>query len=102
MAFGIASRVAKSAVNAAREAGVKAGLIRPITLWPYPKKALENAANHAKAFVCAELNMGQMREDVELAIRCTRPVFGCTRTGGMITTADEILAAIKKAEEVTL
>ena len=99
VAFGIAARVAKSAVNTARVAGIKAGLIRPVTLWPYPKKVLENAAYHAKAFVCAELNMGQMKEDVELSIRCSRPVYGCTRTGGMIMSADEIFAAIKKAAE---
>ena len=66
VAFGIASRVAKNAVVAARKEGIKVGLIRPITLWPFPKQALAKAAEQVKGFVCVELNMGQMIEDVRL------------------------------------
>ena len=97
VAFGIAARVSKNAVKAARAKGIKAGLIRPITLWPFPKAPLAKAAEHAKAFLSVELSMGQMIEDIELAIRCRRPVTLCNRTGGMIPTPEEVLAAIEKA-----
>ncbi len=99
VAFGIASRVSKNAIVEARKNGVKGGLLRPITLWPFPKKALQAAAEKVKAFVSVELNMGQMKEDVELAIRCAKPVSLCYRVGGMIQTPDEVLEAIKKANE---
>lgn len=95
VAFGIAARVSKNAVKAARDEGIRVGLIRPITLWPFPKGALAAAAEHAKAFLSVELSMGQMIEDVELAIRCRRPVSLCARTGGMIPTPEEVLAAIR-------
>lgn len=98
VAFGIAARVSKNAVRAAREKGIKAGLIRPITLWPFPKKPLLKAAEKAKAFISVELSMGQMIEDVELAIRCSRPVYLCNRSGGMIPTPEQVLSAIEKAK----
>ena len=66
VAFGIASRVAKNAVVAAREEGIKVGLIRPITLWPFPKKALLEAADKVKGFISVELNMGPMIDDIKL------------------------------------
>ena len=99
VAFGVAARVARNAIVAAREKGIKAGLIRPITLWPFPKKQLRDAAKRAKAFVSVELSMGQMIEDVELAIRCARPVLLCSRVGGMIPTPEEVLAKIEEAAE---
>ena len=99
VAFGVAARVARNAILAAREKGIKAGLIRPITLWPFPKAALKEAAKHAKAFVSVELSMGQMIEDVELAIRCSRPVLLCSRVGGMIPTPEEVLAKIEEADK---
>ncbi len=98
-AFGIASRVAKNAVVQARSEGIKAGLIRPITLWPFPSKVLRQAAEQVKSFVCVELNMGQMIEDVRLAIECTRPVSLCNRTGGMIPSPDQVLASIREARK---
>ena len=94
VAFGIAARVAKNAIVAARKQGIKVGLIRPITLWPFPEKALMQMAKKAKAFLSVELSMGQMIEDVRLAISCTRPVYLCNRTGGMIPSPEEVLAAI--------
>ena len=97
VAFGVAARVARNAIVAARAKGIKAGLIRPITLWPFPKQVLKDAAKHAKAFVSVELSMGQMIEDVELAIRCSRPVLLCSRVGGMIPTPEEVLAKIEEA-----
>ncbi len=96
---GITARVSRNAILEARKQGIKVGLLRPITLWPFPKKALVAAAEKVKSFVCVELNMGQMKEDIELAIRCKKPVIGCTRVGGMITTVDDVLAAIKAAEK---
>jgi 2-oxoglutarate ferredoxin oxidoreductase subunit alpha len=97
VAYGAAARVAASAVQAARAEGVKAGLLRPVTLWPFPKKPLAELARHVKSFVCAEMSMGQMIEDVELSIRCARPVHLCTRTGGMVPTPEEVLAKIIEA-----
>ena len=97
VSYGIASRVAKNAVVAARAEGIKVGLIRPITLWPFPKKAMEKAAEQVKSFVCVELSMGQMIEDVRLYTGCKKPVSLCNRCGGMIPSPDEVLESIRKA-----
>jgi len=97
VAFGIASRVAKNAVVAARAEGIKVGLIRPITLWPFPTKALRAAADQVKSFISVELSMGQMIEDVRLATECKRPVTLCNRTGGMIPSPDQVLDSIRAA-----
>ena len=94
VAFGITSRVAKNAINEARKQGVKVGMIRPITLWPFPKKVLCDAADQCKAFISVEMNMGQMIQDVELAIRCKKPVYLCNRTGGMIPSPEEVFTKI--------
>jgi 2-oxoglutarate ferredoxin oxidoreductase subunit alpha len=99
VAFGIASRIAKNAVAQAREQGIKVGLIRPITLWPFPTAPLKAAADKVKCFISVELSMGQMIEDVKLATESKKPVTLCNRTGGMIPTPDEVLAAICKAEK---
>lgn len=97
VAYGASSRVARSAVNAARAEGIKAGLIRPITLWPFPTDALQRAAQHVKKFLAVEMSMGQMVDDVRLAIHDQKPVEFYGRTGGMIPTPAEVLGAIKKA-----
>ena len=99
VAFGIASRVAKNAVAQAREQVIKVGLIRPITLWPFPTVPLRAAADKVKCFISVELSMGQMIEDVRLATESKKPVTLCNRAGGMIPTPDEVLAAISKAEK---
>ncbi len=96
---GITARVSRNAIVEARKQGIKVGMIRPITLWPFPKKPLIAAAEKVKSFLCVELNMGQMKEDVELAIRCKKPVDLCYRVGGMIPSPDEVLAKIQKANE---
>ena len=96
VAFGITSRVAKNAITRARQEGIKVGMIRPITLWPFPKAALAKAAERCRAFISVEMNMGQMIEDVELAIRCRRPVYLCCRTGGMIPSPDEVFNKISE------
>ncbi|MBQ8696240.1 MAG: 3-methyl-2-oxobutanoate dehydrogenase subunit VorB [Clostridia bacterium] len=97
VAFGIASRVSKNAVDVARAKGIKVGMIRPITLWPFPKKAFAKAAEQCKEFISVELSMGQMIEDVRLATECKRPVSLCARSGGMIPTPEEVVAAIENA-----
>ena len=95
-AFGIASRVSRNAVLAARAEGIKVGMLRPITLWPFPKAPFAEAADHVSAFISVELSMGQMIEDVELATRCKQPVYLCNRTGGMIPSPEQVLAKIKE------
>lgn len=96
VAYGAAARVVKSAIKMAREKGIKAGLVRPITLWPFPDKALQEVAKTAKAFLTVEMSMGQMVDDVRLAIECAKPVHFFGRTGGIIPTPDEVLAEIEK------
>ncbi len=100
VAYGATARVTKNAIAMARAKGIKAGLIRPITLWPFPKKIVGAAAKKAKAFVSVEMSMGQMIEDVELSIRCSRPVLLCNRSGGMIPTPEEVLAKIEEASKM--
>ncbi len=96
VAFGIASRVAKNAVVSLRAKGIKAGLIRPITVWPFPKEALAKAADRVKGFLSVELSMGQMIEDVKLATGCRKPVALCSRAGGLIPGPDQIIAAAEE------
>ena len=98
VAFGIAARVSKNAITAARAKGIKAGLIRPITLWPFPKEAIAKAAERAKGFISVELSMGQMIDDIRLAEGCKKPVALCNRVGGMIPSPDEVLKAIEDME----
>ena len=96
-AFGIAARVAKNAINEARAQGIKVGMIRPKTLWPFPKAPFRAAADRVKAMISVELSMGQMIEDVRLATECRVPVTLCNRVGGMIPAPEQILAAIVEA-----
>ncbi len=98
-AFGIAARVAKNAIVKAREEGIKVGMIRPITLWPFPKKPFEKAAEKCKQFISVELSMGQMIEDVRLATGCKAPVTLCNRAGGMIPSPEQVLEAIRTANK---
>ena len=96
-AFGIAARVSRNAVDEARRQGIKVGMFRPITLWPFPTAPFKAAADHVKAFISVELSMGQMIEDVKLASECRVPVTLCNRAGGMIPTPEQVLDAIVKA-----
>ncbi|MDR0903533.1 MAG: 3-methyl-2-oxobutanoate dehydrogenase subunit VorB [Ruminococcus sp.] len=95
-AYGATARICKSAVNAAREKGIKAGLFRPVTLWPYPKKELIKASENAKCLLTVEMSTGQMIEDVKLSIDCKKPVHFYGRTGGIIPTPAEVLEQIEK------
>lgn len=96
-AFGAAARIVRSAVNAAREKGIRAGLFRPITLWPYPAETLSSLG--AKAFLTVEFNMGQMVEDVRLAVNGAAPVSFFGKCGGVIPTPDEVLQQIEQIAE---
>lgn len=98
VSYGITSRICKSAIEMARAEGIKVGIIRPITLWPYPKAALAKAAETAKHFLVVELNMGQMVDDVKVATGCRRPVSFFGRTGGMLPTAEDVLDEIRKIQ----
>ncbi|MPN21680.1 hypothetical protein SDC9_169060 [bioreactor metagenome] len=100
VAYGISARVSRSAVSAAREKGIRAGMIRPITLWPFPAEALRQAAKQVKQFLSVELSMGQMLTDIELAVRCARPVTLVSRVGGVILTPEEVLHVIEQTVEV--
>lgn len=94
--YGATARVAKSAVNLARADGVKVGLLRPKTLWPFPVKELNVACANATDVLCVEMSMGQMIDDVKLAINCSKPVHFFGRTGGVIPTPREVYEEIKK------
>ena len=96
VAYGATARVVQAAVKEARSQGIKVGCFRPVTLWPFPEKALKELAKTTKAFLDVEMSMGQMVDDVKLAIECSRPVHFYGRTGGVIPEPAEILAEIKK------
>ncbi len=95
VAFGASARIAHSAVDKARQEGIKCGLIRPITLWPFPVYAIEEALSTAHTFLSVEMNMGQMVDDVRLAVNGRAAVDFFGRTGGVIPTPDEVLAKIR-------
>ena len=97
VAYGISARIAKNAIDAARAKGIKVGMFRPITLWPFPKKEIRAIADKVNSFISVELSMGQLIEDVKLYTECTKPVYLCNRTGGMIMTPEEVLAKIEEA-----
>ncbi|MDE7192557.1 MAG: 3-methyl-2-oxobutanoate dehydrogenase subunit VorB [Oscillospiraceae bacterium] len=94
-AYGSVARLAKAAVEQARAEGIKAGLARPITLYPYPEKELKAACKTAKKVLVTEMSMGQMVDDVKLALECRLPVEFFGRTGGVVPKPSEILAKIK-------
>lgn len=95
VAFGSAARICQKTVDLARKEGLKVGLIRPITLWPFPTKIINQRANHVKGMLTVELNAGQMVEDVRLAVCGKVPVEHYGRMGGMLPTPDEVLDALK-------
>jgi 2-oxoglutarate ferredoxin oxidoreductase subunit alpha len=99
VAFGACARIARSAVNKAREAGIRVGLIRPITLWPFPVDSIEASIGTARVFLTVEMNMGQMVDDVRLAVNGRAPVEFFGRTGGIIPTPAEVLARIEALAE---
>lgn len=96
VAFGSMARICEKAMELARKQGLKVGLLRPVTLWPFPAKAIEQAARKAKGVLVVELSAGQMIEDVKLAVNCQVDTRHYGRMGGMIPTPDEILGVLKE------
>jgi len=96
VAFGIAARIAKGAIKSARTEGLKVGLLRPITLWPFPSEKVKELAKSIKHFLVLELNMGQMVEDVQLALEGGAEVSFYGRTGGVIPTPSEVLRVLSR------
>jgi len=95
-AFGTVARIVKTTIELARKEGLRVGLIRPITLYPFPEKVIENRASNVKFFFDTEMNEGQMLEDVKLAVNGKKPVYFHGRLGGIVPTAEEILDEFKK------
>ena len=96
VAYGTIARIAMSAVNMLRDEGIKAGLIRPITLWPFPAEAISRRAETAKVFLTVEMSQGQMVEDVRLAVNGKRPVYFYGRNGGMVPDQEAIVKQAKQ------
>jgi len=98
VAYGITSRVARAAVNMARSEGIRAGLFRPISLYPFPSDRLRALAGQASSVLSVELSSGQLVEDVRLSADGLAPVQLLRRTGGMIPSAEDVLSVIKRME----
>ncbi|MBN1183005.1 MAG: 3-methyl-2-oxobutanoate dehydrogenase subunit VorB [Bacteroidales bacterium] len=96
VAFGLSARICQKAVQLGREKGIKVGLFRPITLYPYPYPQLEALADKVKGFISIELNAGQMLEDVKLAVKNKVPVEYYGRMGGMVPTPGEVLEQLEQ------
>jgi 2-oxoglutarate ferredoxin oxidoreductase subunit alpha len=101
VAYGTSARVARTVVRRARESGMHAGLFRPVTLWPFPSTALHDLAGGMRGLLVVEMSAGQMVEDVRLAVEGVAPVAFHGRTGGMVPTPDEVLAALRRLWAVT-
>jgi len=99
VAFGISARISSSAVKMARAEGIKAGLFRPITLFPFPEYELQCLTGHGRRFLTVEMNLGQMVEDVRLSVEGRSKVDFYGRSGGSIPTPEEILGVIKKIQD---
>lgn len=96
VAFGTIARICAKAQEMAAEQGIKVGIVRPITLWPFPTEAINRAAQGKKGILCVELNAGQMIEDVRLAVHDAIPVEHFGRLGGIIPSPDEVLDALNE------
>lgn len=96
VAYGTTSRIARSAMRKCRQMGMKVGMIRPITLWPFPEAAIRATIPTAEKYLCIEMSMGQMVDDVRLAVNGERPVEFYGRTGGMVPTVNDIVAKIQE------
>jgi 2-oxoglutarate ferredoxin oxidoreductase subunit alpha len=96
VAYGISSRICHAALKMAREKGLKVGLLRPITLWPFPRREIKRLAGRAKAMLAVEMSLGQMVEDVRLAVEHRIPVHLHARPSGAIPTGEEVFNAVEK------
>lgn len=97
--YGIISRILRSVVEKGRKNGIKIGLLRPITLWPFPEKRIQELARHIKKFLVVELSNGQMVDDVRLTVNGKVPVEFYNRMGGVVPTAEEIYHVVEKTLE---
>lgn len=95
-AYGSTARSARRAIVQAREAGIKVGLFRPVVLWPFPDKAIDNLANHIKCFIVAEMNLGQIIFEVERTSHGKSRVVGCNKADGEPITPAEIFSRLKE------
>ena len=95
VSFGLTARISQKAIELAREKGLKVGIFRPITLYPFPTEALAAASRKVASLLVVELNAGQMVEDVRLAVNGKRPVYFKGRMGGIIITPEEILEELE-------
>jgi 2-oxoglutarate ferredoxin oxidoreductase subunit alpha len=100
VAYGTVARIARTSIDAVREKGLKVGLFRPVTLYPYPADALRAAARRAKRVLVAELSTGQMVEDVRAVVAGERPVEFFGRCGGMVMSAEELAEQTEKLAAV--
>ena len=96
VAFGSSARICQKAVDLAREKGIKVGLLRPITLFPFPKKPIAALSKRVKGMLVVEMNAGQMIEDVQLAAECALPVKHFGRMGGIIPSPAEVVEALEQ------
>src|SRR3990172_8632115 len=101
VAYGTAGRIAQSAIKMARQQGISVGLLRPISLFPFPEDRISQLADEARGFLVVEMSAGQMLEDVRLAVAGQAPVRFLGRMGGMVPLPEEILAAIVKLDQAT-
>jgi len=99
VAYGTMARICRSAIEILGNQGIKVGMIRPISLWPYPKAAFDKIPFGCKGILCAEMSMGQMLDDVQIANRGRFPVAFFGRTGGMVPEPEEIVAAIRHFQD---
>jgi 2-oxoglutarate ferredoxin oxidoreductase subunit alpha len=101
VAYGTSARVARTAVERAREQGLRVGIFRPISLWPFPSAELAAVALGARAVVVVEMSAGQMVEDVRLALGGRTPIFFQGRLGGMVPTPGEVVDEVARAAALT-
>ena len=96
VAFGSAARIAKKVISLARAQGIRVGLLRPVTLWPFPTRRISELGRQVKGILSLEINAGQMVEDIRLAVECRVPVRWYGRLGGIIPEPEEVVAELKK------
>jgi 2-oxoglutarate ferredoxin oxidoreductase subunit alpha len=96
VAYGTTSRIARSAIEKCRRLGLRVGLLRPITLYPFPSAAFDAVVERARAFLVVEMSMGQMLDDVKIAVAGRRPVAFYGRTGGIVPTPEEVVAQVRQ------
>ena len=96
VAFGSCARIAQKSIEIAREQGIKVGILRPITLWPFPSKEIERLSHQMKGILSVELNAGQMVEDVRLSVNNGVKVEYFGRMGGIVPDPDEVVEALKE------